>query len=176
MDAFWPVLASIASALLLPIAAAVGLLLTKRIQLAAANTSIAKLKLTGDRGEQIKFVCNMAVSAAQQLYNAKKITDRKQYAMDMVTKILVSRKIEIEQDIISAYIEAEVLFLSDDSNTTTTTTTSPSDNTGGSTTTTITNPSDNIGGSTTTTTNTNPTTPVANTDTNTNTTTPVGLG
>ena len=161
MEAFWPVLASIASALLLPIAAAVGILLTKRIQLAAANTNIARLKLTGDRGEQIKFVANMAVSAAQQLYNAKKITDRKQYAMDTATKILTSRKIIIGQDILSAYIEAEVLSLSDDSNTTTTTTTSPSDNTGsGSTITTTTNPSDNTGGSTTTTTNTNPTTPV----------------
>jgi len=107
------------------------------------------------------MVCDTAVSAAEQLYKADKIPaeGRKPYAMAMATKILTGRKIQIEQDILDAYIEAEVSCL-EDSTSTTTTTTSPSDNTGGST--------------TTTTTNTNTVTPV--TSISTNTTTPGGLG
>ena len=155
MDSLWPVLASIASALLIPIAAALGVLITKRIQLASADMSIKALQLKNDTHNQIKMVCDTAVSAAEQLYKADKIPA----AMAMATKILTGRKIQIEQDILDAYIEAEVSCL-EDSTSTTTTTTSPSDNTGGST--------------TTTTTNTNTVTPV--TSISTNTTTPGGLG
>jgi len=169
MESLWPVIASIASALLLPIAAALGILFTKRIQLAAANASIANLKLKGDTADQIKLVCNTAVSAAEQLYKAKKITDRKAYAMNMAIKILTGRKIAIETDILSAYIEAEVLCLSDDdSNSTTTTTVSPAES-NSSTTTTTTNTATDV--NTNTTTNTN-----AGGDINANIIPPVGLG
>ena len=161
MDSLWPVLASIASALLIPIAAALGILVTKKIQLASADMSMKALALKNDTHNQIKMVCETAVSAAEQLYKAGKLpaSGRKQYAMDMANKILTGRKIQIAQDILDVYIEAQVACL-DDSTSTTTTTTSPSDNTGGST--------------TTTTTNTNTVTPVTNI--NTNTTTPGGLG
>ena len=128
MDALWPVLASIASALLIPVAAALGILITKRIQLASADMEVKRLALKNDTHDQIKMVCNTAVSAAQQLYKAGKITDRKQYAMDVATKILAGRKIKVENDILSAYIEAEVLCITDDSSVTTTTV-SPADST-----------------------------------------------
>ena len=130
MDAFWPILASIASALLLPIAAALGVLITKRIQLASADMTIKTLQLKGDEHNQIKLICNTAVSNAEQLYKAGKISadGRKQCAMDVATKIIMSRKIQIAQDILDAYVEAEVLCL-DDSTNTTTTTISPADTT-----------------------------------------------
>lgn len=144
MDSFWPILASIVSALLLPIAAALGVLITKRIQLASADMSIKALALKNDTHDQIKMICNTAVSNAEQLYKAGKISadSRKQCAMDVATKILAGRKITVPADILSAFIEAEVLCLSDDSNTTTTTV-SPADST--TTTTSTTTPPMGIG-------------------------------
>jgi hypothetical protein len=124
MNALWPILASIASALLLPIAAALGVLITKRIQLTSAEMSLKALALKNDTHGQIKMVCNTAVTAAQQLYKAGKIPadGRKQYAMDTATEILAGRNITVPADILSAFIEAEVLCLTDDSSTTVTTT------------------------------------------------------
>ena len=116
MDSLWPVLASIASALLIPIAAALGVLITKRIQLASADMDIKALQLKGDQHNQIKLVCDTAVGAAEQQYLSKQITDRKAYAMNMACKMLAERKITIQDDVLSAYIEAQVLLLDDTNN------------------------------------------------------------
>jgi hypothetical protein len=116
MDALWPVLASIASALLIPIAAALGLLITKRIQLASADMSIKALQLKGDQHNQIKIVCDTAVAAAEQKYISKQITDRKAYATSMAKIMLAERKVTVPDDVLEAYIEAQVLIL-DDTNT-----------------------------------------------------------
>jgi hypothetical protein len=131
MDAFWPILASIVSALLLPIAAALGVLITKRIQLASADMSIKALQLKGDEHNQIKLVCDTAVSAAEQLYLSKKImdTDRKPYAMKMASKMLTEKKITVQEDVLDTYIEAQVLIL-DDTNSTAPDTTSTAINPG----------------------------------------------
>ena len=106
------VITKILEILAAPLALILGALATVWVQLIQINGRkivAAKLGISNDELAHATQICQVAVSAAQQLYKAGKIADRKAYALDMAKQMRDAADLKtITDDFISHIIEAQV--------------------------------------------------------------------
>jgi hypothetical protein len=94
-------LLTVGGAVLTPIGIAIGKFVSQAIQLQT-------LKLGNSQWKEIDLITKVAVSSAEQMSNSGQITDRKEYATQLSKKMLVGKKIKVDEDILSSLIEAQV--------------------------------------------------------------------
>jgi hypothetical protein len=120
MDAsLWILIQQIGMVLLVPIAGALGTLLVQKIRLAS-------MQIKGTTWEDTKLIIKSSVFASEQKFKAGMIEDKKGNAMQMSKKLLLKRKIGMDEDLLSDLIEAELGELRAINTTTTTVSPAPS--------------------------------------------------
>lgn len=100
-ETLWRILEAISGVAIVPLMGFLTTLLIQKIKLQSQ-------KIKGSKEEEIKLTVALAVSASEQLYKAGKINDRKEHAISTVKKILGKKKLNIDDDLLSELIEAEV--------------------------------------------------------------------
>ena len=96
-------LVQIGTALFIPIAGALGLVMVQKIKLNALN-------IKGKTWDTTKLIINTAIMATekQSKTGVVKKEDRKAYAMGVAARMLTSKGIKLDEDILSEMIEAQV--------------------------------------------------------------------
>lgn len=96
-------LVQLATALFIPIAGVLGTVAVQKIKLNALN-------IKGKTWENTKLIINTAVMATEKQAKSGvvKKSDKKEYAMGIAAKMLESKGIKIDKDILSEMIEAQV--------------------------------------------------------------------